>query len=65
MHIINHLNIKLKHNKKLNLKKMYQIDTIKHRKFFLGNQNQNQNQDQTQYLPNLKHLAIKKLILGN
>ena len=40
MHIINNLNIKLKYNKKLNLKKN-QIDTIKYRKFISCNQNQN------------------------
>ena len=36
MHIINNLNIKLKHNKKKKTK--YQIDTIKYRKFILSNQ---------------------------
>ena len=63
MHIINNLNIKLKHNKKLNLKQKtkYQIDTIKYRKFISSNQNQNQ----AKYSPNLKNQAIKKLILGN
>ena len=64
MHIINNLNIKLKHNKKLNLN-IYiyknQIDTIKYRKFISSNQNQNQ----VKYSPNLKHLTINKLILGN
>ena len=61
MHIINNLNIKLKHNKKLNLKKKYQIDIIKYRKFISSNQNQNH----AKYSPNLKNKAIKKLILGN
>ena len=55
MHIINNLNIKLKHNKKINFflkkdKTKYQIDIIKYRKFIFSNQNQNQ--------------EIKKLILG-
>ena len=61
MHIINNLNIKLKHNKKLNLKKKYQIDIIKYQKFISSNQNQNH----AKYSPNLKNKAIKKLILGN
>ena len=61
MHIINNLNIKLKHNKKLNLKQKtkYQIDTIKYQKFISSNQNQ------SKCSPNLKYQAIKKLILGN
>ena len=58
MHIINNLNIKLKHNKR---KTKYQIDTIKYRKFISSNQNQNQ----AKYSPILKNQAIKKLILGN
>ena len=61
MHIINNLNMKLKHNKK-NFKKKQNIKlTIKYWKFISSNQNQNQ----AKYSPNLKHLAIKKLILGN
>ena len=61
MHIINNLNIKLKHNNKKFKKKQNIKLTIKYRKFISSNQNQNQ----AKYSPNLKHLAIKKLILGN
>ena len=42
MHIINNLNIKLKHNKKFKKKTKYQIDAIKYRKFISSNQNPNQ-----------------------
>ena len=57
MHIINNLNIKLKHNKKLNFKKTkYQIDTIKYRKFISSNK---KNQNQAKYSPNLINQAIK------
>ena len=60
MHIINNLNTKLKHNKKLNFNiYIYQIDTIKYKKFISSNQNQNQ----AKYSLNLKKSSNQEINL--